>query len=115
MTDQLITLAQGMNNRFPEGNTPFQITTRILEECGEVAKEVNHFEKTGTKALRHGEPSKQKLADEIKDTLNALMQLTIYYGVEEELKMSICESISRLKTEGYIQENYLPEGEGVHE
>lgn len=115
MTDQLITLAQGMNNRFPDGNTPFQITTRILEECGEVAKEVNHFENTGTKTLRHGEPSKQKLADEIKDALNALMQLTIYYGVEEELKMSICESINRLKTEGHIQENYLPEGEDVHE
>lgn len=115
MTDKLITLAQGMNNRFPDGNTPFQITTRILEECGEVAKEVNHFENTGTKTLRHGEPSKQKLADEIKDTLNALMQLTLYYDVEEELKKSISESISRLMTEGYIQIEHIPEGGETNE
>ena len=39
---------------------------RILEECGEVASEVNHFEKSGIKTLKHGEPSKQHLADEIK-------------------------------------------------
>lgn len=120
MLNQLITLAYGMNNRFPSGNTPFQITTRILEECGEVAKEVNHFENSGTKTLRHGTPSKQKLADEIKDTLNALMQLTLYYGVEEELKHSVQESIHRLKQEGYIQEEcaqeeYMPRGEKSHE
>ena len=42
--EKLIQLAEGMNNRFPEGNDAFQITTRILEECGEVAKEVNRFE-----------------------------------------------------------------------
>ena len=33
--EKLIQLAEGMNNRFPEGNDAFQITTRILEECGE--------------------------------------------------------------------------------
>ena len=29
-----------MNKRFPEGNQAYQIVTRVLEECGEVAKEV---------------------------------------------------------------------------
>lgn len=52
--EKLKQLAEGMNNRFPKGNYAFQITTRLLEECGEVAKEVNRLEKSGTKVLRHG-------------------------------------------------------------
>ena len=51
---KLYLLANGYTNRFPNGNNPFQIATRILEECGEVASEVNHFEKSGIKSLKHG-------------------------------------------------------------
>lgn len=104
MINKLLTMSRGMNSRFPEGNAPYQIMTRLLEECGEVAKEVNHFENSGTKALRHGKPSKEKLAGEIKDVLNALMQLTIYYDVEKELEKSIEKSISQLTEEGHIKE-----------
>lgn len=102
--ERLIKLAHGMNSRFPEGNDAYQIMTRLLEECGEVAKEVNHFENSGTKSLRHGEPSKEKLAGEIRDALNGLMQLTIYYGVEEELSQAVEKSINRLTMEGHINE-----------
>ena len=102
--NRLLRMAHGMNSRFPEGNTPYQIMTRLLEECGEVAKEVNHFENSGTKSLRHGQPSKEKLAGEIKDALNALMQLTIYYGVEEELAQAVEKSINSLTMEGHINE-----------
>lgn len=104
MQDKYITLARGMNKRFPGGNEPYQIMTRLLEECGEVAKEVNHFENSGTKALRHGEPSKEKLAGEVKDVLNALMQLVLYYDISEELEMSVRKSIGQLTEEGYISE-----------
>lgn len=103
MLNKLLTMSRGMNSRFPEGNQPYQIMTRLLEECGEVAKEVNHFEKSGTKTLRHGEPSKEKLAGEIKDVLNALMQLTIYYDVVEELEISVEKSIAQLTEEGHIK------------
>ena len=102
MQNQYITLAQGMTKRFPNGNEPYQIMTRLLEECGEVAKEVNHFENSGTKAQRHGEPSKEKLAGEVKDVLNALMQLVLYYGIEEELDAAVRKSIGQLTEEGYI-------------
>ena len=63
--EKLKQLATGMNHRFPEGNDAFQITTRLLEECGEVAKEVNRLEKSGTKVLRHGNGTKEDLASEI--------------------------------------------------
>lgn len=100
--EKLYLLAKGYTNRFPGGNEPYQITTRLLEECGEVASEVNHFEKSGIKSLKHGEPSKQHLADEIKQAANALMQLAIYYNVEEELEKSIDASLEKMKNEGLI-------------
>ncbi len=55
---KLYQLAKGYTARFPNGNEPYQITTRILEECGEVANAVNHFEDSGIKREKHGEPSK---------------------------------------------------------
>ena len=101
--EKLKQLAEGMNHRFPEGNQPFQIVTRILEECGEVAKEVNRLEKSGTKILRHGNGTKEDLASEIKDTMNALMQLAIYYDAAEQVQESINDSIKQLINEGHIK------------
>ncbi len=81
--------------RFPNGNEPYQIVTRILEECGEVASEVNHFEKSGLKAQKHGEPSRQKLADEVKQAMSCLVQLIQYYGIEEEFERSLDNSLNK--------------------
>ena len=47
--NKLFELAKLYTRQFPAGNEPYQIVTRILEECGEVAAEVNHFEKSGVK------------------------------------------------------------------
>lgn len=101
--DNLLVLARGMNARFPEGNEPYQIMTRLLEECGEVAKEVHRFEKSGTKVARHGTGSKEDLAGEVKDVLNALMQLVLYYGIEEQVMQSVQDSITNLQKEGYLK------------
>ena len=95
--NKLYQLAKGYTNRFPDGNEPYRITARILEECGEVASEVNHFERSGIKVLKHGEPSKQHMADEIKQAINALIQLAVYYHVEEELAASIERSLEKMK------------------
>lgn len=100
--EKLYLLAKGYTNRFPNGNQPYQITTRLLEECGEVASEVNHFEKSGIKNLKHGEPSKQHLADEIKQAVNALIQLAVYYNVEDELEKSIDISLEKMRNENLI-------------
>lgn len=37
MLGNVLTMAKGMNSRFPDGNSPYEIMTRLLEECGEVA------------------------------------------------------------------------------
>lgn len=97
--EKLYKLAEGHTGRFPNGNEPYQITARILEECGEVASQVNHFERSGVKIQKHGEPSKEQLADEIKQALCALIQLVQYYEAESELERSIDNSLERIKNE----------------
>lgn len=100
--EKLILLAKGQMKRFPEGAEPFQMATRVLEECGEVASEVNHFEGSGVKRLKHGEPSREALAGEIRQAMAALMQLAVYYGAEEELERSIDDSLRRMREEHLI-------------
>ena len=93
--ERLYKVAAIHTERFPNGNEPYQIVTRVLEECGEVASEVNHFEKSGIKSQKHGEPSKQKLADEIKQAMSCLTQLIQYYNIEAEFESSLEKSINR--------------------
>lgn len=95
-------MVEGSFKRFPEGVEPFQMVTRLLEECGEVASEVNHFEASGVKRLKHGEPSKAALAGEIRQAMVALMQIAVYYSAQEELEKSMNESLKRMKDENLI-------------
>ena len=101
--EKIIKMVKGTNKRFPNGVEPFQIVTRLLEECGEVASEVNHREKTGIKIQKYGEPSKEKLANEIRQALQALMQIVVYYDIEIELDNSIDQSLERMRNEGLIE------------
>lgn len=93
-------MARGANRRFPKGNEPFQIATRLMEECGEVAAEVNLWEDSGRKREKHGAPQKEKLANEIRQAMVALAQLALYYGVEEQLETQIEANLVRLRAEG---------------
>lgn len=43
------------------------------------------------------------MAGEIKDAMNALMQLAIYYDAVEQVQESINNAIEQLKNEGYIE------------
>ena len=101
--DKLTALTKGYARRFPEGDEPFQIMTRLLEECGELAQQVNHFEGSGVKREKHGEPDNVALAKEIKQTIVGALRIAQYYGVEKELEDSIAWSYRRLKEEGYIE------------
>jgi hypothetical protein len=43
------------------------------------------------------------MADEIKQAVNALIQLAMYYGVEQELEASIDRSLAKMKDEGLLE------------
>ena len=101
--DELFKLANGYMKRFPKGVEPYQMVSRLLEECGEVASEVNLWEGSGIKRQKHGDPRKEDLAGEIKQAMAALLQIAIYYHVEEDLDKSIQKSLDSMKKEGLIE------------
>lgn len=102
MIQKLYKIAEGLNVRFPDGNDPFKIVTRLAEECGEVAAEVNHFEKMGVKAQRLGKPNKKKFAKELQDVMGAVLHLAMYYDIQIELEESTNEYYQRVVNEGLV-------------
>jgi NTP pyrophosphatase (non-canonical NTP hydrolase) len=101
--DTLLAICRGFNRRFPQGQDPFQVMTRLLEESGELAKEVNHFEGIGVKLEKYGPPDRAHLAKEILQTLGCVLQVAVHYQVEDELRAAIETSYQRLKSEGWIE------------
>ena len=100
--DSFYKLVEASNKRFPEGVRPYQMATRLLEECGEVAAEINHWEGSGIKRQKYGEPRKDNLANELKQAITELFKIVVYYSVKEELEESINQSLQRVKNEGLI-------------
>lgn len=100
---KLYKIVEGLNTRFPDGNEPFMIVTRLAEECGEVAAEVNHFERKGRKAQILGEPDRAKFAKELQDVMRATLSLAMYYKLEEELSTSIDFYYQRVVDEGLVK------------
>lgn len=98
--EKLKLIVEGLNKRFPNGNDPFKIITRLAEETGELAEQVNHFEDTGIKKEKHGEPSKEKLAKEVQDVIRCALAIANFYGIEKELEESIDKSLEKLKSTG---------------
>ncbi|MCL2461284.1 MAG: hypothetical protein FWF44_01345 [Defluviitaleaceae bacterium] len=98
--EKLYRVAQGYRKRYPKGDEPFQMVTRLLEECGEVASEVNLWEGSGIKRRKRGVPCKEDLAGEIKQAMAALLQIADYYQVKDELEDSINKSYERMESEG---------------
>jgi NTP pyrophosphatase (non-canonical NTP hydrolase) len=103
--EQLRAVARGFSRRFPEGNDPFRMMTRLLEECGELAQQVNHFEGSGVKREKHGEPDRAQLAHEIRDVLTCVARVMDHYGVEAEVAASIELYYQSLKREGFIADS----------
>ena len=95
-------MVEASNKRFPEGVQPFQMATRLLEECGEIASEINLWEDSGIKRQKHGDPRKEDIANEIRQAMVELVKIARYYQVEEELEASIQTSLERSKSEGLI-------------
>ncbi|RIK54589.1 MAG: hypothetical protein DCC57_06615 [Chloroflexi bacterium] len=91
--------------RFPGGDDPYQIATRLLEEAGELAAQINHFEASGVKRAKHGEPDPMKLAKEVQDVIRCALQIARHYGIEAELAASVDRSYRQL-LEGTLTQRY---------
>ncbi|MDQ7793840.1 MAG: MazG nucleotide pyrophosphohydrolase domain-containing protein [bacterium] len=102
MLDRLWTVSEGITRRYPGGNHPFQIMTRLLEECGELAEQVNHFETTGIKRQKLGQPDRAHLAKEVQDVIRCALQVAQYYEIRPELEESISRSYDGLKPQSLL-------------
>lgn len=91
-------MAEASKKRFPNGVEPYQMATRLLEECGEVAAEINLWEDSGLKRQKHGAPKKENIANEIRQAMVELVKIAKYYHVEQELEESIEESLKRSRS-----------------
>ena len=97
MIDKVNEVNRGLATKFPEGINPFQIMTRILEEAGELAQQVNLFERSGIKQEKYGEPDRAKLAHEARGVLLTLFQLIDYYRLHDEVEASVLTARSNLR------------------
>ena len=68
-----------------------------------MAAEINHWENSGLKRQKHEEPSKETLANELRQSMVELFKIAVYYGVQEELEASISQSLVRSRNEGLIE------------
>lgn len=100
--ERLYQMVEASNRRFPEGVAPYQMATRLLEECGEIAAEINLWEGSGIKRQKHGEPKKENIANEIRQAMVELVKIAKYYHVEQELERSIMQSLTRSREEGLL-------------
>jgi len=101
--EKLKALTLVLERRFPQGHEPYQMMTRLLEECGELATEVHIFEDSGLKRKKHGEPDKVRMANEVKGVLLCVLQVMRYYQVEAEVITSLEQSYQRALNEGLIE------------
>ena len=76
--EQVWQLIDAFNLRFPDGNTPFQLVSRLAEECGEVAEQVNAAEIGGIE-------NRFYFAKEIEDVIRATLTIARYYDLQIEL------------------------------
>lgn len=103
MIETIKAVNAGLRNRFPAGHEPYRIMTRLLEEAGELAQQVNLFEDPGAKQHKMGEPRKAALADEVKGVLIAAFQVTDYYDAWDDLSESFEAMRDRLIRDGYLK------------
>lgn len=96
-------MVEASNKRFPKGVEPYQMATRLMEECGEVAAEINLWEDSGVKRKKHGDPKKENIANEIRQAMVELVKIACYYHVEEELEAAIEASLAQSRAEGLIE------------
>jgi NTP pyrophosphatase (non-canonical NTP hydrolase) len=103
MLAQLYAINEGLARRFQEGNEPIAILARLLEEAGELAQQVHHFEGRGIKREKYGEPDRGKLSKEVWNVLLCTLAIAAYYGIEDELAESVDRAYQRMKVEGWIE------------
>lgn len=100
--EKLLAINEALGRTFPEGNSPYKIMTRLMEECGELAEQVHIFERNGVKPEKHGEPDPAKMTKEIQDVMICALQVAVYYNLMPELERAIDKRVDAWLTNGAL-------------
>ncbi|MDD3041296.1 hypothetical protein [Bacteroides sp.] len=98
-------VAEAQTRRFPEGNDPFKIGCRILEEVGEVVWELNHYERKGIPISENSRENKENLVNETYQVFVALTQLMKYFDLSSDFENRIDEVYQEYIDKGYLSKN----------
>jgi NTP pyrophosphatase (non-canonical NTP hydrolase) len=82
-------VAQVQTKRFPNGNDPYKIGCRILEEAGETIQQLNHYERWGVSVGEKSKEGKENLVKEAYQVFVALNQLMQYFDLSADLENHI--------------------------
>lgn len=96
-------IVEALDERFPDGNSAFQRVSRLAEETGELASAVNHKEKMGIKALKHGEADDEHFVKELQDVLRATLGIARHYDLEDKLEQSIQDFYQEYQRKGELK------------
>lgn len=96
-------VAQAQTKRFPNGDEPFKIVSRLLEESGEVSWELNHYERKNISFMRNCRDNKENLVTETYQVMIALNQLLQYYDLSDLFTRKIEEVYREYQDKGYIK------------
>jgi len=96
-------VAQALTKRFPNGDEPFKIVSRLLEESGEVSWELNHYERKNISLMRNCRDNKENLVTETYQVMIALNQLLQYYNLSDLFARKIEEVYKEYQDKGYIK------------
>lgn len=87
--DRLYAIVDRYARRYPEQHHGSGYLTRLIEELGEIAVEVQRLEGISGKVKKHGPGSIEDLASEVEDLLHTLLGLVRVYSAEEALNAVI--------------------------
>ncbi|KUJ69260.1 hypothetical protein ACZ90_13030 [Streptomyces albus subsp. albus] len=100
--DDVTRLTAGAARRFPRHNEVFHLVSRLAEETGELAQQVNHREGMGRKRDRHGEPVLDDLTKEVLDVVCCAVGIAAHYGCLEDLRELTAEKLASYTARGWV-------------
>ena len=100
--EKLYKLVQGYQTLFPDDVNPYEVMTRLIEKNGELATEIFKCERED-KRKRSGEPKKEIMAKKVQQALASLIQIVVYYKLENELENNMDEIIKVFEERGYYK------------
>jgi len=94
--DRLYRIASHYAARFPENATALGYLSRLTEELGEIAVEVQRLEGAPAKLAKHGPGTLRDLASEVEDLLHTALGLVRHYQAEAEFDAVLDEQYRRV-------------------